>query len=191
LTLRSAIAKHFTADLATVQVAAANRESRLRDYRDFFETTLNGLRRKYFLVPGKDPQAAAALVSVLLKHGIEVRQIPKSPQEKTMPVGGRKHRRVFSGDTAQPYGGWRRHCWRPRPENLEFLKRQDELRKQNEAKGTKKARRDYEFYDVTAWSLPGHGCRSVLHGRTHSTDLSPVVSGLPKHHSAHAKGRKE
>jgi len=72
LTLRGAIAKHFTADLATVHVAAVNREVRLRDYRDFFETTLSDLRRKYFLVPGKDPQAAADLVSVLLRQGIEV-----------------------------------------------------------------------------------------------------------------------
>src|SRR5260370_24650938 len=72
LTLRGAIAKHFTADLATVQVAAANRKVRLRDYRDFFETTLSDLRRKYFFVPGKDPQATADLVAVLLKQGIEV-----------------------------------------------------------------------------------------------------------------------
>ena len=111
LTLRSAIAKHFTADLTTMQVAAANREPRLRDYRNFFETALNGLRRKYFLVPGEDPQAAAALVSVLLRHGIEVSRtnseikllqekgyLGREAGEKTIPAGS------FLVDTAQPFG---------------------------------------------------------------------------------------
>ena len=53
LTLRAGIAKHVTASLATVVVAAANREARLRDYRDFFETTLKELKRKFYLVPGQ------------------------------------------------------------------------------------------------------------------------------------------
>ncbi len=54
LTLRDGIAKHVTASLATVTVAAANREARLRDYRDFFESTFKELKRKFYLVPGKD-----------------------------------------------------------------------------------------------------------------------------------------
>jgi hypothetical protein len=36
----------------------------------------------------------------------------------------------------------------------EFLKRQEELRRLNESKGSEEERREYEFYDVTAWSLP-------------------------------------
>ena len=72
LTLRDGIAKHVTASLATVMVAAANREARLRDYRDFFESTLKELKRKFYLVPGKDTQSAAELVSLLMKQGIEV-----------------------------------------------------------------------------------------------------------------------
>jgi hypothetical protein len=185
LTLRGAIAKHFTADLATVQVAAANREGRLRDYRDFFETTLSGLRRKYLLVPGKDPQAASNLISVLLKQGIEVSRTNADLKllqgrdyfghdagEKTLPAGS------YLVDTAQPYGRMATALLEiETTQDLQFLKRQDELRKQNEAKGTEEAKRDYEFYDVTAWSLPlAMGVEAYFTDEPIRTDLTPVTS---------------
>jgi hypothetical protein len=185
LTLRGAIAKHFTADLATVQVAAAKREVRLRDYRDFFETTLSDLRRKYLLVPGKDPQAVADLVALLLKQGIEVSRANAEikllqardyfggyAREKTIPAGS------FLVDTAQPYGRMANALLEiETPQDLEFLKRQDELRKQNEAKGTEEAKRDYEFYDVTAWSLPlAMGVEAYFTDEPILTDLTSVAS---------------
>jgi Zinc carboxypeptidase len=162
LTLRDGIAKHVTASLATVTAAAANREARLRDYRDFFESTFKELKRKFFLVPGKDPQDAAELVSLLMKQGIEVSrtnddiQLLKAsdyfgnpPAEKTIPAGS------FVVDTAQPYGRMATALLETEtPEDSDFLKRQETLRKANEAKGTEEAKQDYEFYDVTAWSLP-------------------------------------
>jgi hypothetical protein len=162
LTLRSGIAKHVTASLATVMVAAANREARLRDYRDFFETTLKELKRKFYLVPGKDSQSATELVSLLMKQGIEVSRTDAdvkllkasdyfgdAPGEKTIPAGS------FVVDTAQPYGRMAIALLETEtPEDSDFLKRQEALRKANEAKGTAEAKQDYEFYDVTAWSLP-------------------------------------
>jgi Zinc carboxypeptidase len=185
LTLRSAIAKHFTADLATVQVAAVNREARLRDYRDFFETSLDGLRRKYFLLPGKDPQSTAGFISVLLKQGIEVSRINADvkllqgrdyfghdPGEKTMPAGS------FLVDTAQPYGRIASALLEiETPQDLEFLKRQEELRKQNDAKGPEEAKRDYEFYDVTAWSLPlAMGVEAYFTDEPIRANFTPVIS---------------
>jgi Zinc carboxypeptidase len=162
LTLRDGIAKHVTAGLATVLVAAADREARLRDYRDFFETTLKELKRKFYLVPGKDPQDASELVSLLLKQGIEVAHTNADikllkasnyfgdpPGEKTIPAGS------FVVDTAQPYGRMATALLETEtPEDSEFLKRQEALRKANEAKGSEEAKQDYEFFDVTAWSLP-------------------------------------
>jgi Zinc carboxypeptidase len=162
LTLRSGIAKHVTASLATVTVAAANREARLRDYRDFFEATLKELKRKFYLVPGKDSQSATELVSLLMKQGIEVSRTDAdvkllkasdyfgdAPGEKTIPAGS------FVVDTAQPYGRMAIALLETEtPEDSDFLKRQEALRKGNEAKGTEEAKQDYEFYDVTAWSLP-------------------------------------
>ncbi len=162
LTLRSGIAKHVTASLATVMVAAANRESRLRDYRDFFESSLKELKRKFYLIPGKDPQQACQLVSLLLKQGVEVSRtntelklvkasdyFGSAPGEKAIPAGS------FVVDSAQPYGRMATALLETEtPEDSEFLKRQEELRKENEAKGTEEIKQDYEFYDVTAWSLP-------------------------------------
>jgi hypothetical protein len=161
-TLSTGIAKHVTADLATVTVAAANREARLRDYRDFFETTLRELKRKFYLIAGNDPQAAGELVSILAKQGIEVSRTKadikllkasdyfgSAPCEKVIPAGS------FVVDTAQPYGRMATALLEAEtPQDSEFLKRQEALRKANEAKGTEEAKQDYEFYDVTAWSLP-------------------------------------
>ena len=162
LTLRVGIAKHVTASLATVLTAAANRESRLRDYRDFFESTLKELKRKFYLIPGEDPQHAAELVSLLMKQGIEVSRTNADlkllkaadyfgdpPGERTIPGGS------FVVDTAQPYGRMATALLDiETPEDSDFVKRQEALRRANETKGTEEAKRDYEFYDVTAWSLP-------------------------------------
>ena len=162
LTLRDGIAKHVTASLATVLTAAANRETRLRDYRDFFETTLKELKRKFYLVPGKDPQNAAELVSLLMKQGIEVSRINSDlkllkasdyfgdpPGERTIPAGS------LVVDTAQPYGRMATALLDiETPEDSDFVKRQEALRRANETKGSEEAKQDYEFYDVTAWSLP-------------------------------------
>src|SRR5260370_4768303 len=185
LTLRGAIAKHFTADLATVHVAAVNREVRLRDYRDFFKTTLSDVRRKFFLVSGNDHQAGADLVAGLLKQRTEVSRTNAEikllhgrdyfggdAREKTMPAGS------FLVDTAQPYGRMASALLEiETPQDLEFLKRQDELRKQNETKGTEEAKRDYEFYDVTAWSLPlAMGVEAYFTDEPIRADLTSVAS---------------
>jgi hypothetical protein len=162
LTLRDGIAKHVTASLATVTAAAANREARLRDYREFFESTFKELKRKFYLVPGKGTQSTAELVSLLMMQGIEVSRtnvdvqllkasdyFGNAPGEKTIPAGS------FVIDTAQPYGRMATALLETEtPEDSDFLKRQETLRKANEAKGTEEAKQDYEFYDVTAWSLP-------------------------------------
>jgi hypothetical protein len=201
LTLRGGIAKHFTADLATVFVAATNREARLRDFRDFFETTISGLRRKYFLVPGKDPEAVAELVSVLLKQGIEVSRTNADIKllhgtdyfggeagERTIPAAS------FLVDTAQPYGRMATALLEIEiPQNSEFLKRQDELRKQNESRGTEEAKQDYEFYDVTAWSLPlAMGVEAYFTDEPVRTDVMSVDSVAYPNITVHnSKGVRE
>jgi hypothetical protein len=162
VTLRDGIAKHFVASLNTVMTAAANREARLRDYRSFFESTLTELKRKYYFVPSSNPEATLRLVSLLRAQGIEVSRINadlklskakdslgNDAADKTVPAGS------FVVDTAQPYGRMANALLEiETQQDPEFLKRQEELRRLNERKGSEEDRREYEFYDVTAWSLP-------------------------------------
>jgi hypothetical protein len=188
VTLRAGIAKHVTASLATVVVAAANRQARLRDYRDFFEATLRELKRKFFLLPGKDPRVAAELVSLLIKQGIEVARtntevkllkasdyFGDAPGEKTIPAGS------FVVDTAQPYGRMATALLETETrEDAEFLKRQESLRKANEAKGTEESKQDYEFYDVTAWSLPlAMGIEACFTDEPIRADVTAVPEASP------------
>jgi hypothetical protein len=190
LTLRDGIAKHVTASLATVMTAATHREARLRDYRDFFETTLKELKRKFYLVPGQDPQDAAELVSLLMRQGIEVSRtnadvkllkasdyLGGAPGEKTIPAGS------FVVDTAQPYGRMATALLETEtPEDSDFLKRQETLRTANEAKGTAEAKQDYEFYDVTAWSLPlAMGVEAYSTDEPIRVDVSAFPAASPNH----------
>jgi len=189
LTLRDGIAKHVTAGLATVMAAAANREARLRDYREFYESTLKELKRRFYLIPGKDPQDAAQLVSLLMKQGIEVSRtnadikllkasdyLGGAPAEKTIPSGS------FVIDTAQPYGRIATALLETEtPEDAEFLKRQEALRKANEARGSEEAKQEYEFYDVTAWSLPlAMGVEAYSSDEQIRGDVTALPAAAPK-----------
>jgi zinc carboxypeptidase len=206
LTLRDGVAKHVTAGLATVLAAATDREIKLRDYRDFFETALKELKRKFYLIPGKDPQAATELISLLMKQGIEISRtnadvkllkasdyFGDAPGERTIPAGS------FVVDTAQPYGRMAMALLEAEtPQDSEFLKRQETLRKANEARGTEEAKQDYEFYDVTAWSLPlAMGVEACSTDEPVRVDVTPIQAfpslsvDNPKGDLAETSGRSQ
>jgi len=162
VTLRDGIAKHFTADLSTVLTAAANRRERLHDYRDFFESSVKGPQRKCYLFPVPNSPAATELLALLQLQGIEV---SRTNREVRMARGTDRYGRDFTDklipagsyvvDSAQPYGRMARTLLDfETPEDPEFLTRQEQHRKANEKKGTEESKDDYEFYDVTSWSLP-------------------------------------
>src|SRR5438874_1533773 len=68
------------------------------------------------------------------------------------------------------------------PEDPEFLTRQEKHRKANETKGTGESKEDYEFYDVTSWSLP-----LAMGVETYSTNQSvpaDMVEVIPYQQSA-------
>jgi hypothetical protein len=173
LTLLDGIAKHFTASLSTVFTAAANREARLRDYRDFFESSVKSPQRKFYFISDSNSAAATELVALLRQQGIEVFRTIRETRiakvtdrysrdfnDKTIPAGS------YLIDSAQPYGrmattllDFETH------EDPEFLTRQEKHRRANESKGTEETKEDYEFYDLTSWSLP-----LVMGVETYSTD---------------------
>jgi hypothetical protein len=69
--------------------------------------------------------------------------------DQTIPAG------AFVVDTAQPYGRMANALLEPEtPSDPEFIKRQEQKRKINDAKGSEEARDEYDFIDATAWSLP-------------------------------------
>ena len=166
LTFRDGIAKHFTASMATLETAADNREARLKDYYLFFKTALDEARsdsmKRVILLPGNDPGRAAALVSNLAVEGIEVTiaregfrstaahdYLSSKAASREFPAG------AYIIDFNQPQRRLARAHLEPNPElDQSFIKRELERRARNEKRGKKVDKEDYEFYDITTWSLP-------------------------------------
>jgi hypothetical protein len=76
-TLRSAIAKHYTASMTTLGVTAKHRAERLKDFYDFRANTLAAQTRdkmkRIVIIPDKDPVKAAELIEILNRSRIEVK----------------------------------------------------------------------------------------------------------------------
>ena len=172
-TLRGAIAKHFTASLATLETSAAHREERLKDYYKFFATAItdgqagkDGLRT-VVIAPGDDPGRTRKLVANLLRHGIEVRRSTdkftlanaRNYLSVTNPSPGETSREFPAGsyviDLAQPQGRVARTLLAPdAPLDPAFVKRQLERQARNLKRGRRESLEKPEFYDVTSWCLP-------------------------------------
>ncbi|HKY05968.1 MAG TPA: M14 family zinc carboxypeptidase, partial [Blastocatellia bacterium] len=166
LTFRQGIAKHFTASMATLETAVANREARLKDFYLFFKTGMDEARtdkmKRVVLLAGKDPHRAAALVRNLAREGIEVTVAREGfrsstahdytgakPASKDFPAG------AYVIDLNQPQKRLAKAHLEPNPElDKDFARRELERRERNERRGKNVQKEDYEFYDVTSWSLP-------------------------------------
>jgi hypothetical protein len=166
VTLRDGIAKHFVASLATVETAVRHRGRLLQYFFDFKRTAIEegarGPMRRFVLLPGNDPGRAAELVATLLRAGIEVRMaqeafasraaydyLSKKATARSFPAG------AFLVDLAQPQMRLAKTLLEPESHlDPEFVKRQLEIRDRNERRGKNVPKERYEFYDVTAWSLP-------------------------------------
>ncbi len=171
-TLRGAIAKHFTASLATLETSAAHREDRLRDYYHFFTTAISEAQaakdgvRQVAIAPGSDPGVAAEFVANLLRHGIEVRRTsekftlanahdylpgesPAATKTREFPPGS------YVVDLAQPQGRMARTLLAPdAPLDPAFVQRQYDRQARNLRRGRREPLENAEFYDITAWCLP-------------------------------------
>lgn len=166
VTLRESIAMHVTASLATLETAAHHRAERLRDFRDFFVTSLQqggeGPVRRFVFPPAADPGRLERLMDVLTRNGVEIGRLA-APAEindvhaydgvveplRTFPAG------TLTVDLAQPRGRVARALLeRDSAQDTSFLERQEEKRRRNEGRGEKASKAEYDFYDFTAWSLP-------------------------------------
>jgi hypothetical protein len=169
ITFTDGIAHHMVASLATLATAASNREQRLRDYYDFHRTAIEearaGRMKRIVILPDYDPTNAARLAVLLLRHGIRVGRLAQPltstaahrylagttapAQRQTFPAG------ALVVDLPQPEGRLAKAFLEPRAEmDTSFVRRQLEMFQRNRRRGEESEREGYEFYDVTAWSLP-------------------------------------
>jgi hypothetical protein len=166
LTLRDGIAKHFTTALATVFTTAERHTERVRDYLAFRQRAIadgrTDVMKRVVLLPGDDPMRTAELVTALLRSGIEVRRAtaPFTSSRAHAYADNAVSTRRFEGgayivDLAQPQGKMAKAFLDPTPAlDTAFARAQINRFRRNTRRGTNESREGYEFYDVTAWSLP-------------------------------------
>lgn len=164
LTFADGIAHHFVASLATVETAVRHAEERLRDYYDFFASGLAEARtapvRTVVWEAGGRPDRAARLATTLLRHGIEVQRVVRDGQlsATSFETGNQAPASLPAGsylvDLAQPNARLARTLLAP---DVELPEAFADSQRSRLARNMRRAARDrerYQFYDVTAWSLP-------------------------------------
>ncbi|GMV06638.1 MAG: peptidase M14 [Gemmatimonadota bacterium] len=146
MTYGDGILRHFTASLATLESAAANRERVVRTFLEFRRSAVAMGRtgaQEYVLHSAHDPAMARRLADVLVRNGVEVGMAaaPVRVGTRTLPAEG-----TYVVPLAQPAHRLIRNLLdRHTPMDAAFVERQIQRRANRE--------RD-EIYDVTAWSLP-------------------------------------
>ncbi|HUF25832.1 MAG TPA: M14 family zinc carboxypeptidase [Gemmatimonadaceae bacterium] len=168
LSFRDGIAKHWVAAMATIETTAGRREERVRDWLRFRQAAIDEGRtapmKRVVLLPGNDPGRAAELVSALLRSGIEVRRTtaPFTAARAHTYDGdaGAAGRRSFAAgsyvvDLAQPQGRVARAILESSTRlDPTFAATQVERYRRNLRRASGAGEEGYEFYDITAWSLP-------------------------------------
>jgi len=166
LSLRDGIAKHFVASLATIEATASRSAERVRDFADFRRRAVAdgraGPLRRVIIAPARDPGRAAELASALLRSGIEVRRASagfQAARAHAYADGATATRRFDVGayvvDLAQPQGKVAKAILEPTHElDAAFAQTQIAKFQRNQRRGRRADGEEYEFYDITAWSLP-------------------------------------
>ena len=166
LSLRDGIAKHFVASLATIEATSSRAPERVRDYLAFRRRAVadgrSGAIRRVIIAPARDPGRAAELVSALLRAGIEVRRASaafSAARAHAYADDAVATRRFDAGafvvDLAQPQGKVAKAILEPTHElDPAFAQAQIAKFQRNHRRGRRAEAEEYEFYDVTAWSLP-------------------------------------
>ena len=166
LSFRDGIAKHYVTAIATILATAERRRERVRDFLAFrqgaIEEGRTGTMKRVVFLSGSDPVRAAGLAATLIRSGIEVRRASaafSSARAHAFADDSVRSRRFDAGayivDLAQPQGRLARAFLEPSPA-LDSAFAQSQLAKfrRNQRRGSNVDREGYEFYDVTAWSLP-------------------------------------
>lgn len=166
MTFELAIAHHYIASLATLEYAAKNRAERLRDFHEFHVTGMDEARKRPMrrvLFTAADPGRAMWLARRLAGEEIEVGRLTRNyvPLRATSYLGGpglAKHgfpAGTYVVDLVQPEARLATTMLEPRAAwDSAFVRRQFAAFQRNQRRGAEQDKEGYEFYDVTAWSLP-------------------------------------
>jgi hypothetical protein len=166
LSLRDGIAKHFTTAMATLEVVGQRSRERVADYLAFRRGAIadgeRGPLRRVVFGGGDDPVREAELAAALLRAGIEVSRATEPFTSRRAhayaddAVGSRRFEAgAYVVDLAQPQGKLAATLLEPEPAlDPVFDSLQLARFRRNQQRGPRGAREGYEFYDVTAWSLP-------------------------------------
>lgn len=157
LSFRQAVKHHFTASLATLELASANRRELLEYFYNYRSSAEAGSGtqsiQEFILTPGSDPNRAAKLASNLVSQGIEVHRAEKPFQnEKAFDYFDSSRRSIefpkgtFLVPVNQPAGRLvKTLLGQDAPIEEEFLREQERRLER---------RLEQQFYDLTGWSLP-------------------------------------
>lgn len=160
------IAHHYVASMATLATAGASRAELLQDYYDFHATGMadaraRGMKRVVFSA-NPDPERALWLARLLARQNIDVVRTtaPITSLRAMSYLGGAAARRTFPAgsyvvDLVQPEARLATAILEPSAAmDSAFVKAQLAKFERNRIRGEDADREGYEFYDITAWTLP-------------------------------------
>ncbi|HEY7682915.1 MAG TPA: M14 family zinc carboxypeptidase [Gemmatimonadales bacterium] len=165
VSLELGIARHYVASLATLDMAARTRVERLLDFHEFHVTGMSEAQRRPFrrvFFSSSDPGLALWLARRLASEDIEVTRLsrPLAAPRATSYLGGPPGRRVFGPgtyvvDLAQPEARLATTMLEPQAVfDSSFVQKQIAAYQRNQRRGAQEDKEGYEFFDITAWSLP-------------------------------------
>ncbi len=195
-TFADGIAHHHVAAMATLVTAAAGHEEMLRDYYDFRASGMADAAgrpfRRVVFTPGDDPARARQLATLLGRHGIEVTELTQpltSLKAHGYAGAGAVERRTFPAgsyvvDLAQPQARLATAILEPKSRlDSAFAQAQLDRWRRNQRRGPEASTEGYEFYDVTAWSLP-----FAFNVEAYWTEDTPGLTGRPAASSPAPRG---
>jgi hypothetical protein len=166
-TLRDGIAHHVETALATITTAAKNRSALVQDFFTYRQKSIQAgktAKEKAVVLPPGDPLRTQELTAILLRSGIEVYEATEAFEANKaysyLPLSKQGSKRTFPKGSliisyAQPQGLLARSFLEPDAAfNPDFVKLQNQKRQRNEKRNENERGEGYEFYDITAWSLP-------------------------------------
>jgi hypothetical protein len=166
VTFEMAIAHHYVASMTTLTTAAESRAELLQDFYQFHSSGMTEARNRpmkrvvFSAVP--DPARARWLARRLAREEIQVIQTTKpfAAVKANSYLGGAAAQRTFPAgsyvvDLAQPEARLATSILEPKAVfDSGFVRKELDKYDRNQVRGRRAGSEGYDFYDITAWSLP-------------------------------------